>query len=90
MVEKDRTKHLSFIIKPSISYNDYLVAILITIGSIFAFYLLFIIIYFYCSRRGFKPRAMAYVEENEVEDVITPTSTLGKVTHYVIGIIIAG
>ncbi|XP_074040401.1 sid-1-related C isoform X2 [Leptinotarsa decemlineata] len=59
-----RKKHISFIIKPSITYGDYLKAVIITLSCIGAFYVIFGLSYFLCSVRGNLPRQMSYVPNN--------------------------
>lgn len=72
----DRNKNLWFSINPSISYHDYVNAVLATLGCIGAFYVVFGLGFFFCSRRGYRPRAMQYVEESDF--VGTPTTVNSK------------
>lgn len=59
-----RQKHVYFSLKPSISYDKYTNAVLVTLFSIAAFYLVFGISFFLCSRRSYIPRSMEYVEQS--------------------------
>lgn len=72
----NRNKSLWFRINPSISYRDYVNAAFITLGCIGIFYLTFGVSFFFCSRRGYRPRAMQYVEESDL--VGTPTTVNSK------------
>lgn len=68
----NRNKNLWFRINPSISYRDYVNAVLFTLGCIGGFCIMFPISFCFCSRRGYRPRAMQYVEESDL--VGTPTT----------------
>ncbi|CAG9862490.1 unnamed protein product [Phyllotreta striolata] len=59
-----RRKYISMIIKPSITYSDYVKAVLITLACIGAFYVIFGLPYFVYTVKGTVPREMAYVEES--------------------------
>lgn len=63
-IQSDRTKLIKLIVKPSISYNDYVNAVIATIFSMLAFYFVFILAFFFCSRRNYVPRQMQYVSSN--------------------------
>lgn len=70
----DRTKSLTFIIKPSISYNDYVNAVIATIACIGGFYMVFGVSFFFCSRSSYRPRAMEFVEDTStLTTPVTPT-----------------
>ncbi|KAK4877903.1 hypothetical protein RN001_010409 [Aquatica leii] len=71
---KDRNKNVTFVIKPSISYRDYLKAVGITIGCIVISYFVLIITFCCWSRKDTKPREMNYVDENDSYVVSTPNS----------------
>lgn len=72
----NRNKQLWFHINPSISYHDYINAAFLTLGCIAAFYIMFAVSFFFCSRRGYRPRAMQFVEESDL--VGTPTTINSK------------
>lgn len=72
----NRNKQLTFIIKPSITYSDYVNAIIITLSCIFAFYVFFGIAFFFCSKSYYVPRAMEFVDESDI--VNTPSTCNGK------------
>ncbi|KAL3270826.1 hypothetical protein HHI36_021345 [Cryptolaemus montrouzieri] len=72
--EPDRLKNIIFRIKPSISYNDYVNAVIATLASIALFYALFGIGFTYWSFKDFIPRRMQYAIEFNPESVpATPT-----------------
>nr|CAH7761580.1 unnamed protein product [Callosobruchus chinensis] len=60
----ERIKNISLIIKPSITYSEYVRAIFMTLAAIGAFYVVFGLSYFLCSVRGYVPRQMAYAPDN--------------------------
>ncbi|XP_072386830.1 SID1 transmembrane family member 1-like isoform X1 [Diabrotica undecimpunctata] len=60
----NRLKSINLIIKPSITYSDYVKAVLFTLGSIGAFYIIFGLPYFIYSVKKSLPREMAYVDGN--------------------------
>lgn len=72
----DRRKTLWFRINPSISYQDYVNAVFFTLGCIATFYVMFGISFFFCSRRGYRPREMQYVEDSDL--IGTPTTVNSK------------
>lgn len=74
-----RNKTLWFKINASISYRDYVNAIFLTLGCIGFFYLIFATGFFFCSRSGYRPRAMQYVEESDL--VGTPTTVNSKLLN---------
>lgn len=59
--QKNQEKHITLIIKPSISYQDYVFAVAITLSCIIAFYVIFGLGIFCYSRRNLLPREMDYV-----------------------------
>ncbi|ENN77664.1 hypothetical protein YQE_05958, partial [Dendroctonus ponderosae] len=63
-VSGDRVKKLSLVIKPSITYNDYVYAVMITLSAIGAFYIIFGVSFFLFSRQYYVPRQMEYAAEN--------------------------
>nr|QRW27851.1 sid-like C [Phaedon cochleariae] len=60
----NRIKHLTLVIKPSITYTDYVTAVILTLCCIGGFYVVFGLSYFICAVRGTVPRQMAYVADN--------------------------
>ncbi|CAH1112402.1 unnamed protein product [Psylliodes chrysocephalus] len=60
----NRLKRISLIIKPSITYSDYIRAVLLTLGCIGAFYIIFGLPYFVYTVKGTVPREMAYVHDS--------------------------
>lgn len=60
-----RKKNISIVIKPSITYADYVNAVIATLFSIGAFYVVFALALFFCSRSTYVPRAMEYVDNGE-------------------------
>lgn len=74
----NRKKHFQFRIIPSISRNDYVSAVFITLGCIGAFYVMFATGFFFCSRRGFVPRAMQFVEETDLVSTPTTVNSIGE------------
>ncbi|KAK9876017.1 hypothetical protein WA026_011133 [Henosepilachna vigintioctopunctata] len=78
MVEPDRVKNIVFRIKPSISYNDYINAVIATLSGIGLFYLLFGLGFTYCSFKDFIPRNMQYALEFNPESVPTTPSGPGE------------
>lgn len=66
----NRTKTITLIIRPSITYSDYFNAVVATLASIGVFYLVFIVGYIFCSIKSYIPRQMEYVSEQN-----TPTTT---------------
>lgn len=71
IVEANRLKNITMIIKPSISYNDYLNAVIVTLGCIALFYVLFGMGYLYCSIRDYIPREMSYFSNLNEEAAAT-------------------
>ncbi|XP_056644040.1 SID1 transmembrane family member 1-like isoform X1 [Diorhabda sublineata] len=58
----ERVKQISLVIKPSITYSDYVMAVLITLGCIGGFYIIFGLPYFFYTVKATTPRAMEYVD----------------------------
>lgn len=79
MLEPDRLKNIVLRIKPSISYQDYINAVILTLSSIALFYVLFGLGFSYFSFRDFIPRSMQYAIEFNPESV--PTTPTGQGTH---------
>ena len=67
----NRMKSITLIVKPSISYEDYVKAVLVTLGSIGAFYFVFVAGFIFCSKRSYVPKQMEYVSC----EVPTPSTT---------------
>lgn len=80
---KNRTKQFTLVIKPSITYTDYVNAILMTLFAILIFYIVFGVIFFFCSRSSYVPRSMDFIEESNV--VNTPTTITGEFGSFLIG-----
>lgn len=59
----NRTKNISFVIRPSITYSDYFNAVVATLASIGVFYFVFIAGFVFCSMRSYVPRQMEYVSQ---------------------------
>ncbi|XP_066257753.1 SID1 transmembrane family member 1-like isoform X3 [Euwallacea similis] len=64
-VQGDRTKKLYLTIKPSITYADYVFAVIITFCCIGGFYIIFGLFFFLCSRTNNVPRQMQYAVDND-------------------------
>lgn len=81
LLTTDRNKNIRFIIKPSISYNDYIIAVIITVVCVlFSYFILIGAFYWWSTRKHCKPRAMEYVDESDtqtVQDVTTPSTATG-------------
>ncbi|XP_044738030.1 SID1 transmembrane family member 1-like [Chrysoperla carnea] len=69
-----RVKSLRFQIQPSITYSDYLFAILITTGLIVVFYTIFLGIFCFCSRKYYRAMAMDSLDADS-----TPTGLCSPV-----------
>lgn len=69
--EPDRLKNIVFRIDPSISYKDYVNAVILTLSGIALFYLLFGLGFTYCSFRDFIPKNMQYAIECNPDSVTT-------------------
>ncbi|XP_018319207.1 SID1 transmembrane family member 1-like isoform X2 [Agrilus planipennis] len=79
ILSKDRTKKLTFTIKPSISFVEYAEAVTFTFLIIIAFYIVFNVSLFWYWRRIHKPRAMESIDESEPEaenGARTPSTTV--------------
>ncbi|CAG9767714.1 unnamed protein product [Ceutorhynchus assimilis] len=63
-VPGDRVKKLDLLIKPSITYNDYVYAVMITLSAVGGFYIIFGLSFFLFSRRYYVPRQMEYAVDN--------------------------
>nr|WJM99465.1 SID1 transmembrane family member 1-like protein [Ips calligraphus] len=63
-VPGDRLKQLTLTIKPSITYDDYIFAVMITLCAIGGFYVMFGVSFFLCSKRYYVPRQMEYATDN--------------------------
>ncbi|KAJ3650386.1 hypothetical protein Zmor_016489 [Zophobas morio] len=70
----NRMKSITLIVKPSISYEDYVKAVLVTLGSIGAFYFVFVAGFIFCSKRSYVPKQMEYVSC----EVPTPSTTCAE------------
>ncbi|KAJ8978861.1 hypothetical protein NQ317_009005 [Molorchus minor] len=79
-LSSNRVKNISLTIKPSITYKDYLNAMIVTVCIIGAIYVLFGSAYFYCSVRN-TPRQLEYVQENDSQHI--PNSRIIN-THQVV------
>ncbi|NP_001099128.1 Sid-1-related C precursor [Tribolium castaneum] len=72
--DTNRTKTITLIVKPSISYQDYVNAVIATLSSIGIFYFVLIAGFIFCSKRGYVPRQMEYVSSEPA----TPSTCLGE------------
>lgn len=72
----DRTKKIKFAVFPTISYDGYSVAVLVTLGCICLFYAIFGVSLFMCNRRCYVPRTMDYVP-NTPSAVSSPGNCMG-------------
>lgn len=89
MLTTNRVKTIDFIIKPSISYKEYITAVFITIGCIIFLYIVLILTFCWCSMKDLKPRAMDYVDHNDcqaVQEVTTPSTAVGNNDHWLLNI----
>ncbi|KAI4454754.1 sid1 transmembrane family memeber [Holotrichia oblita] len=57
----NRTKKIKFAVLPTISYDGYSIAVIITLACICLFYIVFGVSLFMCNRRCYVPRTMDYV-----------------------------
>lgn len=60
---ENRTKELTFIVKPSITIEDYVNAMLIVFFAMILFIILFAIVYLLCLKSTYKPRTLEYIGE---------------------------
>lgn len=65
--DSSRVKDISLIIKPSITYRDYVNAVIVTLCTIGAFYLIFGFLFFFCSIKKSQPRHMDYIQESDIQ-----------------------
>lgn len=75
-VPGDRLKLLTLTIKPSITYDDYIFAVIVTLCAIGLFYVIFGVSFFLCSKRYYVPRQMEYAT-----DTATITSSMNSNTN---------
>ncbi|XP_060532623.1 SID1 transmembrane family member 1-like isoform X2 [Cylas formicarius] len=75
----NRTKSITVEIKPSISYKDYTNAVIWTLCSIGAFYVVFAIAFALCTRRCWEPRRLEYAE------AVVPTNSDAAQTRSLAG-----
>ncbi|KAF7283688.1 hypothetical protein GWI33_023184 [Rhynchophorus ferrugineus] len=76
-LSQNREKKILLTIKPSITYNDYIYAVILTLSAIGAFYITFGLAFFFCSRRYYVPREMQYAEQdNPAASVNTRVATV--------------
>uniref|UniRef100_A0A1Y1KN72 SID1 transmembrane family member 1 n=1 Tax=Photinus pyralis TaxID=7054 RepID=A0A1Y1KN72_PHOPY len=74
-IPKDsRAKRLNFVIKPSISYHDYVNAVGITVGCIALAYFVLVTAFCLWSAKDTRPRRMSFVDEEDCQTVGTPGS----------------
>ncbi|RZC36405.1 Sid-1-related C [Asbolus verrucosus] len=80
---KNRTKTIFLTVKPSISYQDYVNAVIATLSSIGVFYFLFIVGFFVCSRRSYLPRQMEFVvnEPSTASTICTTAPTFSPLPN---------
>lgn len=69
-----RVKRLNFVIKPSISYHDYVNAVGITVGCIALAYFVLVTTFWLWSAKDTRPRRMSCVDEEDCQTVGTPGS----------------
>lgn len=72
-------KSLSFELIPSISYHDYMTAVLATIGAVCIFYVLFVSLLCLCSRGAYNPLTMDFIDQEiTIPSPTTPSTVMGE------------
>lgn len=76
-VSKDRTKSITFSVKPSISYSDYEAAVFTTMGIILSFYVFFGLTFYLWLNKGYRSNSRLLLS---VDDRPGPSNEENKIS----------